>query len=58
MQTLALGLIFVSYISDKFAARRAELTRRFADTADNYFLADCIDALFGAELEDRDYTAK
>ena len=28
---LVLGLIFVKYISDTFAARRAELARRFAD---------------------------
>jgi type I restriction enzyme M protein len=37
---LVLGLIFVKYISDTFAARRAELTRRFADEADDYFLHD------------------
>ncbi len=28
---LVLGLIFLKYVSDTFAARRAELTRRFAD---------------------------
>ena len=28
---IVLGLIFLKYISDTFAARRAELTRRFAD---------------------------
>jgi type I restriction-modification system DNA methylase subunit len=28
---LVLGLIFVKYISDTFHAKRAELTRRFAD---------------------------
>ena len=50
---LVLGLIFVKYISDTFAARRAELTRRFADSADDYFLDD--PELLGAELEDRDY---
>lgn len=32
---LVLGLIFVKYISDTFAARRAELARRFADPADD-----------------------
>jgi type I restriction-modification system DNA methylase subunit len=53
---LVLGLIFVKYISDTFAARRAELTRRFADEADDYFLHDCDDGrLLAAELEDRDY---
>ena len=50
---LVLGLIFVKYISDTFAARRAELGRRFADPADDYFLDDA--ALFADELEDRDY---
>ena len=54
---LVLGLIFVKYISDTFAARRTELTRRFADDADDYFLpdADRTDALLATELEDRDY---
>ncbi len=52
---LVLGLIFLKYISDTFAARRAELTRRFADAADNYFLHDCDDELLAEELEDRDY---
>ncbi len=50
---LVLGLIFVKYISDTFAARRAELTRRFADASDDYFLHDA--GLLAAELEDRDY---
>ena len=50
---LVLGLIFVKYVSDTFAARRTELTRRFADAADDYFLADA--GLLAAELEDRDY---
>jgi type I restriction enzyme M protein len=52
---LVLGLIFVKYISDTFAARRAELTRRFADPADTYHLPDGTDELIAAELEDRDY---
>ncbi len=52
---LVLGLIFVKYVSDTFAARRAELTRRFADPADDYFLHDADAALLAAELEDRDY---
>ena len=50
---LVLGLIFIKYISDTFAARRAELTRRFADTADEYFLDDA--ELIASELEERDY---
>ncbi len=52
---LVLGLIFVKYVSDTFAARRAELTRRFADASDDYFLHDCDDELLADELEDRDY---
>ena len=52
---LVLGLIFLKYVSDTFAARRAELTHRFADEADDYFLHDCDDELLAEELEDRDY---
>ena len=52
---LVLGLIFVKYISDTFAARRAELERRFADKTDDYFLQDATPALLAQELEDRDY---
>ncbi len=52
---IVLGLIFLKYISDSFAARRVELTRRFADESDEYFLYDCDDDLLAEELEDRDY---
>lgn len=52
---LVLGLIFLKYISDSFASRRAELTRRFADENDDYFLHDCDDEMLAEELEDRDY---
>ena len=52
---LVLGLIFVKYISDTFSAKRIELTRRFADAADEYFVADSTPELLTAELEDRDY---
>ncbi len=45
-QHLVLGLIFVKYISDTFAARR------YADPADDYYL-DAAD-LIAEELEDRD----
>jgi type I restriction-modification system DNA methylase subunit len=55
---LVLGLIFVKYISDTFSAKRAELTRRFADPADEYFLPDSTPALLAGELEDRDYYGK
>lgn len=52
---LVLGLIFLKYISDTFAARQAELTRRFTDEADEYYLHDSDDQLLAEELEDRDY---
>ena len=52
---LVLGLIFVKYISDTFQAKRGELTARFADEADEYFLPDSTPELLAAELEDRDY---
>lgn len=52
---LVLGLIFVKYISDTFQSRREELTRRFADPKDDYFLHDCDAELLAEELEDRDY---
>jgi len=50
---LVLGLIFLKYISDTFAARQAELAARFADPADEYCLDD--PDLLADELEDRDY---
>jgi len=52
---IVLGLIFVKYISDTFQSRRDELTRRFADPADDYFLHDVDDEMLADELEDRDY---
>jgi type I restriction enzyme M protein len=52
---LVLGLIFVKYISDTFAARNAELVKRFADPADEYHLPDATPDDVAAELEDRDY---
>ena len=56
---IVLGLIFLKYISDSFAGRRAELERKLLDENDDYYLGD--DALendgeaLNAELEDRDY---
>jgi type I restriction enzyme M protein len=35
---LVLSLIGLPYISDNFQAKRTELTARFADSADKYFL--------------------
>ena len=52
---LVLGLIFVKYISDTFAARRAELTERLTNPDDDYFYGDADPADIEAELEDRDY---
>ncbi len=52
---IVLGLIFLKYISDTFAARRAELSKRFADENDEYFLHDADGETLAAELEDRDY---
>jgi type I restriction enzyme M protein len=52
---LVLGLIFVKYISDTFAARRAELTVRLANPKDEYYLHDATPELLANELEDRDY---
>ncbi|MEX3924011.1 type I restriction-modification system subunit M [Paraburkholderia sp. BR10936] len=52
---IVLGLIFVKYISDTFQARREELTARFLDPSDDYFLPDSDEAMIADELEDRDY---
>ena len=52
---LVLGLIFVKYISDTFAARRADLTKRLTNPADEYFFHEAGPGDIEAELEDRDY---
>jgi type I restriction enzyme M protein len=52
---LVLGLIFVKYISDTFAARRAELTQRLTNPQDDYYFADASPDDLDQELEDRDY---
>jgi type I restriction enzyme M protein len=52
---IVLGLIFVKYISDTFQTHRVELTSRFADANDDYFLHDVDDEMLSDELEDRDY---
>jgi type I restriction enzyme M protein len=52
---LVLGLIFVKYISDTFAARHAELTLRLVDPDDEYFYGNASAEDIAAELEDRDY---
>lgn len=50
---LVLGLIFLKYVSDAFAERRAELARRFADPNDDYFVEE--ELLRASDLEERDY---
>ncbi|RRV42615.1 SAM-dependent DNA methyltransferase [Pseudomonas sp. o96-267] len=57
---IVLGLIFLKYISDSFAGRRAELERKLTDESDDYYLgAHALDGsdpeALNAELEDRDY---
>jgi type I restriction enzyme M protein len=52
---LVLGLIFVKYISDTFAARRAEVVARLADPSDEYFYGDASGEDLAAEADDRDY---
>jgi type I restriction enzyme M protein len=56
---LVLGLIFVKYISDTFAARRAELQARLSNPDDEYYLGNSDGQAspedLAAELEDRDY---
>jgi type I restriction enzyme M protein len=52
---LVLGLIFVKYISDTFAARRADLTARLTNSLDEYFYHEAQAGDIEAELEDRDY---
>jgi type I restriction enzyme M protein len=52
---LVLGLIFVKYISDTFAARRAEVAARLADPKDEYFLEGATPEVLAQEMEDRDY---
>lgn len=52
---IVLGLIFVKYISDTFQTRRTELTHKFTDASDEYFLEGADADSINAELEDRDY---
>ncbi len=52
---LVLGLIFLKYISDTFAAKQQELTIRLRDPKDEYYFGDASDLDVAAELEERDY---
>ncbi|MBN0509560.1 type I restriction-modification system subunit M N-terminal domain-containing protein, partial [Pseudomonas aeruginosa] len=52
---IVLGLIFLKYISDSFAGLREQLTRRFLDENDEYYLGDDDAEILAGELEERDY---
>ncbi|VVP60232.1 hypothetical protein PS903_06046 [Pseudomonas fluorescens] len=52
---IVLGLIFLKYISDSFAGRRAELELKFTDASDDYYLDSEDTELLASELEERDY---
>jgi len=52
---LVLGLIFLKYISDTFAARRTEVISRLRDPQDEYFYGDASAEDLAAEADDRDY---
>ena len=47
-----LGLVFLKYVNDNFDTYRAELARKLADPADEYYLQDAADR--ESVLEDRD----
>ena len=51
---LVLGLIFVKYISDTFAARRSEVAAQLADPGDDDDYGDASAQDLAAELEDLD----
>jgi len=52
---LVLGLIFLKYISDTFAARRAEVSARLQDPEDEFYYGEASPEDLAAELDDRDY---
>jgi type I restriction enzyme M protein len=52
---LVLGLIFLKYISDTFAAKQQELNVRLRDPNDEYYFGEASDADVAVELEERDY---
>lgn len=52
---IVLGLIFLKFISDSFAGRRAELLQRLKDPSDELYFADASEDDLAVELEDRDY---
>jgi type I restriction enzyme M protein len=52
---LVLGLIFLKYVSDTFAARRAEVLARLANPDDEYFYGNASPEDLAVEADDRDY---
>ena len=52
---LVLGLIFLKYISDTFAAHRAAVGLRLCDLDDEYYYGQAQAEDIAAELENRDY---
>jgi type I restriction enzyme M protein len=52
---IVLGLIFLKFISDTFQARRDELSQRFTNKKDDYYIANATAKTLAKELEDRDY---
>ncbi len=52
---IVLGLIFLKYISDSFQTHRMQLTLRFQDSDDAYYLNETSESYVAEELEDRDY---
>src|SRR5687767_1456708 len=52
---VALGLIFLKYVSDSFKERRAELETAFRNPKHDYYLGEDADGLIPGELEARDY---
>jgi type I restriction enzyme M protein len=52
---LVLGLIFLKYVSDTFAARRAEIEARLQDPHDEFYYGEASPEDLAAEVEDRDY---
>lgn len=52
---VALGLIFLKYVSDAFKQRRLELEASFRDPNNDYYLGEDAEEMIPGELEARDY---
>jgi hypothetical protein len=53
-ERLVFNLIFVKFNCDTVSSKRAGPTRRFADSADEHFIANSTPGLLIGEVEDRD----